>query len=158
MKTKWLGFLLYFFIECTFANDNLLSKIYGQTSPNRIYFGMWSYHLNFPGYMHLYNNTLVGAVYNGYLAFSFINCYNDRTYAVGIQRYWLEKPLFDCVNTRLGYRLGGIYGYDERLAKIAGQLKVLPAASIIYDINWKNLGIELSYTGVVIAAGFFIQF
>jgi hypothetical protein len=120
---------------------------------------MWTYHpFDYKKKFETFRNDLVMFVYKGIFASTFINCYGDRSYAVGIQRYWLQTCFKTGVESKLGYRAGFIYGYDERLHPIANKLIILPCAQIIYDLSWKNVGIELSYTGVIVSAGFFIYF
>lgn len=152
---------LFFALSCTpvAAYQFCPAKLWGQPATNLLYLGMWTYHpYDYKKKFELFRNDLVLFVYRGFLACTFINCYGDRTYAVGIQRYWLQTCHQTGFESKFGYRAGLFYGYDERLHPIAGKLIILPCAQIIYDLSWKNVGIELSYTGVIVSAGFFINF
>jgi hypothetical protein len=134
-------------------------RIVGEPSANSVYFGMWSYHLR-PGSQKAEDsrNDLLGVVYHGFFAGTLRNSFRHRSWALGIQRNWLSKPLSPNINYSLGYRLGLVHGYDEHLMHLAGQVPFIPFAQIVSDLSYKNVGVELSYTGVVVSGGFFIRF
>lgn len=134
-----------------------IEKWFGKPSYDSFYIGLWTLHLYDYKNINIYNNSLYLLAYKGFCAGTFMNCYGDRTYMLGVQRYFIDKPLGPFC-TMLGYRAGFLYGYNEQLFPLAGKLKILPCCQIIYDLSWRNLGIELSYTGIIISAGFFIRF
>lgn len=140
-----------------FADLNpCLKTLWGIAPPNSLYLGMWTYHFN-DANREIYNNELVMLVYRSFFFGTLVNCYDDRTYIFGIQRYMFENHIASCVDSRWGYRAGFIYGYDERLMPIAGKLKLLPCAQLIYDLGWKHMGVEVSFTGVVVSVGLSIH-
>ncbi|MBA2654714.1 MAG: hypothetical protein H0U71_06575 [Gammaproteobacteria bacterium] len=151
-----LGLLLA--SEATFSHPaDILRQIEGTPAPNGINVGMWSCHL-YNISEGLYRNDLLSITYGGFFAGTLLNCFQDRCYAVGCQRYWLDIPLSQCVMSHFGYRLGLLYGYDERLSAIAGKCAILPCLQFIYSINYKKVGVELMLTGVTLSGGFFIRF
>lgn len=140
--------------------DSILDDIWGRPAPDSFYIGMWSYHIN-PNsrhHKHAENDLLMG-LYKGYFAGTLINSYDDRVYAAGVQRNWMQKPLGSHFNFYAGYRLGLVYGYGNKIINL-GDLTppVLPFAELITSIAWKNLGWEVSYIGVVFSTEFYIKF
>ena len=107
-------------------------------------------------FLNNWNNQLIAGTYKGYFAGTFINSFYDRGYALGIQRMWDTEQLSDNFKNSVGYRLGLVSGYDERLAPIAAKTPVLPFPQIIDDITWKHVGIELSWCVDTVSAGFVV--
>lgn len=154
-KTLLLFFLLS--VNISAQANQFLRTLWGTPPPNSLYLGMWTYHVNDTDRV-IYKNDLLMLVYRSFFAGTLINCYNDRTYIFGVQRYVFENHFGCGIDSQLGYRAGLIYGYDERLMPIAGTLKLLPCAQIIYDLGWKHVGVEFTFTGVIVSAGFSIRF
>ncbi|MGH7471932.1 MAG: hypothetical protein ACRENP_28610 [Longimicrobiales bacterium] len=113
----------------------------------RVYVGMWSTHLRDLN-RGLLGNSLIGLAYRGYYAATFINSFGDRAVAVGIQRSFSPgKPGW--LTTALGYRVGLLTGYDERLFGIGHISPLIPFGQIVGNLDCRNLGVELAYAGVV---------
>lgn len=161
-----LGCLVILFLHSAYAIDTTdhingwAKKIWGTPSPEpMLALGMWSYHLKHESEdMDNSRNNLIGFSYKGLFGATFVNSENRRSYAVGIQRYWVTEPLKADFTWQLGYRLGLVYGYDDKLGRIATITPVVPFPQVISDLTWKNFGWEVSYTWVVVSTGFYIRF
>ena len=132
------------------------SKLWGTPAPTAIYPGMVTFHLEPGSRDDNWNNQLIAATYKGYFAGTFINSFYDRGYAAGIQRMWDTEQLSDNFKNSVGYRVGLVTGYDERLAPIAAKTPVLPFPQVIDDITWKHVGVELSWCVDTVSAGFVV--
>jgi len=97
----------------------------------------------------LYNSIFVGTL---------LNSFSDRAFVVGVQRNLYTNQLSSNTKMNIGYRLGLMSGYDERMSVYAKYLPVLPIPELYVDFAYKNFGAELSYVGVVLTAKFFIRF
>jgi hypothetical protein len=113
----------------------------------RVYMGMWSTHLRDIN-RGLGNNSLLGLSYRGYFAATFINSYGDRAVSAGIQRNF-SPHANGFVKSALGYRVGLLSGYDERFFGIGDKLPVIPFVQLVGNVDWRNLGVEFGYAGIV---------
>lgn len=118
-------------------------------SRTRIYFGMWTSHVRDPS-AGLDGNSLIGLAYHGFYGATFINSYGDRSVAAGIQRSF-TSPKEGTLTTALGYRVGLVSGYDERLVGIARKVPVLPFVQLVGTMDHGKLGIELAYSGLAVS-------
>ncbi len=132
------------------------SKLWGTPAPTAIYPGMVTFHLEPGSRDDNWNNQLIAGTYKGYFAGTFINSFDDRAYAAGIQRVWATQKISDTVTNRVGYRVGLVTGYDERMVPIAAHTPVLPFPQIIDDITWKHIGLEFSWCVDTVSAGFVV--
>ena len=115
----------------------------------RLYVGMWTTHLKHR-VVTLDNNWLVGFAHRGFFGGTFVNSFGRRAYSAGIQRTALSRnrgPL----TSSLGYRLGLVSGYDGRFMRIARDSPVLPLISAYGNVDVGRVGIEVSYTIVVVS-------
>ncbi len=142
--------------SATEQSRSFWSKLWGTPAPTAIYPGMFTFHLMPSSRDDNWNNQLIAGTYKGYFAGTFINSFYDRGYAVGVQRMWDTEQLSDNFKNSVGYRLGLVTGYDERLMPIAGKTPVLPFPQIIDDLTWKNVGIEFSWCFDTVSAGFVV--
>jgi hypothetical protein len=129
------------------ANDTTEARRWAEHT--RVFFGMWSTHLDDIG-EGLSSNYLIGLAWRGYFGVTFINSFGDRSFAVGLQRSFSpgrDRP----VTAALGYRAGLITGYDERFFGIGDKLPALPFAQLMGTLNFGRFGIELNYSGIVAA-------
>jgi hypothetical protein len=122
-----------------------------KTADRRLYVGMWTIHFRDLD-RGIDNNWLLalswGPIYGG----TFINSFGKRAYSVGVQRAvarWNSR----IVSAGLGYRVGLVTGYDERLFPLAGETPVLPLFQPLITLDASRLGLELSYSGVIASAG-----
>lgn len=113
----------------------------------RLHVGMWTSHL--ARVRHgLQHNWLVAVGWRGLYGGTFVNSFGDRAFAAGIERS-LARSAEGTVTRRLGYRLGIVTGYDERLMGLAGMTPVLPALQVIGDLAVGRTGMELAWAGKV---------
>lgn len=127
-----------------------------KTADRRIYLGMWTVHFRDLG-RGIENNWLVGVSWRGIYAATFINTFGDRAYSAGYQGI-LARWSPGVIALGLGYRVGFITGYDERLTPIAGKVPVLPLVQPRLAVDVKRVGLELSHSAVVTSAGFNVRF
>lgn len=113
----------------------------------RLHIGMWTTHLNHLG-RGLDSNWLVALGWRGLYGGTFINSFGNRAFAAGIERPLVRSDEGSVV-TGLGYRLGVVTGYDERMVGLAGRTPVLPALQIMGDVSAGRTGLELAWAGKV---------
>ena len=77
-----------------------------------------------------------GGLWGHWFGATFVNSYDERTFIAGIERTWasLRRGPFA---TGVGYRVGLITGYDERLIALARHTPVLPFGGILL---WTQTG------------------
>ena len=117
---------------------------------------MWTAHLKHDA-LTLDNNWLVGVAARGYFGATFLNSFGRRGFTGGIQRTIAAsdpRPF----GASLGVRLGFITGYDGRLMRVARDTPVLPLIQPYATIDVQRIGIEVSYTLVVVSAAVSIGF
>jgi hypothetical protein len=114
----------------------------------RVYFGMWSTHFR-DLHRGLNSNQLIALAHRGYYGGTFINSFGDRSIVGGIQRSLKRTERSSSAAPTLGYRMGLLTGYDERFLGIAGKVPVLPFAQILGGLDYRRIGVELAYAGVV---------
>jgi hypothetical protein len=124
--------------------------------PTRIYVGMWTWHMK-DVRRPIDNNWLVGVVYRGFFAGTYINSFGKRAYTAGIQRSFAQLGE-NRTRAWFGYRVGAVSGYDGRFMGVAHKTPVLPIASAYAICERDGLGIELSYTFVVLSAALTYRF
>ena len=103
------------------------------------------------------NNWLVGIVYRGFFGGTFVNSFGKRAYTAGIQRSIVH---FGKSHSRaeIGYRVGAISGYDGRFMRFARNTPVLPIGTIYGIVEHRRVGVEMSYTFVVVSAALTYRF
>jgi hypothetical protein len=115
--------------------------------PTRIYAGMWSSHVLSPG-SRVDANGLIAVSFRGYFGGTFVNSYGERAISAGIQRSF-TRPNTKALTTSLGYRIGLITGYDDRLFGIGGKVPAVPFVQLLGNLDYRNVGLEIGYAGVV---------
>jgi hypothetical protein len=122
----------------------------------RVYFGMWSTHLNAKK-PAIDPNWLVGVSRGKLFGATFINSFGRRAFAAG-----LELPIVGgragWLGGALGTRLGALTGYDERFWKIAKDTPVLPLIQAYGRVDIGRLGIEADWTWVVASVTFSVRY
>jgi hypothetical protein len=124
-------------------------KVPKRHEPTRIYFGMWTTHLNHEG-VALDNNWVVGLTYRGFFGATFLNSFGRRAFTAGIQRTLVASAPRP-IGASLGLRIGLVSGYDGRFMQIARDTPVLPFAQPFVTIDIHHVGVEVSYTFVVVS-------
>ncbi|WP_062263949.1 hypothetical protein [Endozoicomonas arenosclerae] len=131
-----------------------VDQIWGRPSRDHIYLGMWTLHLD-PGDDQENNNELIGFTYKGYYGGTFINTHSDRVWSAGWQRTLFQQKYGE-FDVEAGYRAGIMYGYKKYLTLY--DTRFFPLIQAVLDIDYKGFGLELSWAGVVLTAGFYYRF
>ncbi|MCW7555174.1 hypothetical protein NX722_21605 [Endozoicomonas gorgoniicola] len=131
-----------------------LKQLWGRPFRDQLLLGMWTLHLE-SGDDQESNNRLIGAVYKGYYGGTFINTHGDRVWSGGWQRT-LYQQKYGEVEVEAGYRAGIMYGY-KRYLKL-GNTRLFPLFQALLDVEYKNVGVQFSWAGVVLTAGFYYRF
>jgi len=129
----------------------------GEEPESHLYLGMLTWHFNSKSrHEDRWQNQLIAGNYKSFFAGTFLNSFSDRTYVAGIQRNVFKRG-DNIKGYEIGYRAGGIYGYEERFGHIAKTLPVLPLIQPYIAFQYRRVGVEFSYIGVVLTAEFFIR-
>ncbi|MET4692764.1 hypothetical protein V5J35_002855 [Endozoicomonas sp. NE40] len=131
-----------------------LKQLWGRPFRDQLLLGMWTLHLE-PGEDQESNNRLIGAVYKGFYGGTFINTHGDRVWSGGWQRTLFQQKYGE-IEVEAGYRTGIMYGY-KRYLKL-GNTRLFPLFQALLDVDYKNFGVQLSWAGVVLTAGFYYRF
>ena len=103
---------------------------------NRIIPGLWAMHPFEPHFPELDGTSGFGGLYGHWFGATFVNSYDERTFILGIERNWLSLRR-GLLGIGLGYRVGLISGYDERLMELARHTPVLPFGGVLL---WTRVG------------------
>ena len=122
----------------------------------RLYLGMWTTHLKHP-VVTVDNNWLIGFTHRGFFGGTFMNSFGRRAYSAGIQRTVISRQRA-ALTTSLGFRLGLVSGYDGRFMRIARDTPVLPLIQGFGNVDVKRVGVEVSYTIVVVSLAMSYRF
>ena len=131
-----------------------LKQFWGRPFRDQLLLGMWTLHFE-SGDDQESNNRLIGAVYKGYYGGTFINTHGDRVWSGGWQRT-LYQQKYGEVEVEAGYRAGIMYGY-KRYLKL-GNTRLFPLFQALLDVEYKNVGVQFSWAGVVLTVGFYYRF
>jgi len=122
---------------------------------NRVYVGMWTTHFKEPK-LSLRNNWLVGFSREPFFVGTFLNSFDDRAFAGGLQHTLLRRG--DAIEFSFGGRLGIVTGYDGRFMDIARESPVLPMIQAFAIVDLGHVGVEVSYTYVVASVAMSYRF
>ena len=134
----------------------VLETLWGRPPESVVYLGMWTYHFHDNGRANC-NNHAYGIEHNGYFVSTMINTYHQQCYSLGISRHIIRKDFSKNFSVALGYRLGGIYGYDKELKSIANfaeRYKILPYGQLYTHFIYRRLRFELSYINKLVSLHF----
>jgi hypothetical protein len=124
--------------------------------PTRLYFGMWTMHLR-DDTIGLKNNWAIGLASHGFFGGTFMNSFGRRGFTGGLQRTIVStEPAV--VSASLGFRLGVVSGYDGRFMRLARETPVLPLLQPFVTIDVGHLGVEISYTFVIVSTAMSYRF
>jgi hypothetical protein len=112
---------------------------------------MWTAHLGDLG-QGFQRSWLLAITWRGLYGGSFVNSFGDRAFTAGIERPLLRSA-DHTVTSGVGYRLGLVTGYDERLLGLASKLPVLPLLQLMGDLAVGRTGVELAWTAKVASLG-----
>ena len=117
--------------------------------PTRLYFGMWTAHLK-RDVVALDNNWVIGGTYRGVFGATFLNSFGRRAFTAGLQRTLIAsepRPF----GASLGFRVGLVSGYDGMFMRLARETPVLPFIQPFVTLDVQHIGVEISYTFVVVS-------
>ncbi len=138
---------------------HFISWIVGQRTSNQFYFGTLAWHYKKKARnKHNLFTVLGGATYKGYCFYAFRNCYQKSSFFLGICRNWFTQKIGHSFEIAYGFCMGLVSGYDERLWSIAAYTPVLPYMSLSTHLNYKNIGIDISYSIYILLANITIRF
>ena len=146
------------------ATPSRFTQLYGKTPPTTLYLGMWTLHfrwaMNASQHHDEWRNQLIGVNYKSLFAGTLINSYDERSYVVGLQRDLLQHDYQNSHwSVNAGYRLGLIYGYKSgEVFSLSNYTPILPFPQLYAQFSYKHrVGIELSYTLILISATLYIR-
>ena len=114
---------------------------------DRVLWAMWTVHIHHMD-EGVSNDGLVGVMYRGAYAATFNTTHGPRGYSLGLERKWISGERGPLAGM-LGFRTGLVYGYDERLGWVAGEIPIIP---FLQPVVYGRLGpvtADLTYTWVV---------
>ena len=146
----WVSGLLLVGLWPLVASSSVSSDLDSEKAdalPTRIYVGMWTSHLR---RLHdgLDANSLIGVSHRGFFGATFINSYGNRAISAGIRRD-LTPAREGSLTTVFGYRIGLVTGYDERFLGLASKIPAIPFVQFVGSVDYRHVGIEFSYAGLV---------
>ena len=140
--------------EETAASVGFLETVWGQPAMDSVYLGMWSYHFIDDNDEYQSTHNLIGLTYQGIFAGTFLNSRDNRAWGLGWQRD-VYKSRWGALNAEIGYRLGILYGYEKMELWDTG---VFPLLQVYSDVRFKNIGMQFSWGGSAVTAGFFVRY
>ena len=154
---KFLVILVIAFTQQATA-FNLITFIRGTPVKNSIFYEPIGSHTS-NGERKLTWFQLAGGTYHSFFAMTFINSFDNRTWALGIQRYLYQNKVF-----AVGYGAGLMYGYNGQLSTVHGipfknsflfKGDINPVLGLMGDINLsKRLKLSCVITPLVMTVGF----
>ncbi len=57
----------------------------------------------------------------------------------------------------MGCRVGLLAGYDEQLTELAERWPVIPAAEVVADARYRQLGVQFGWAWIVLTLGGFVS-
>lgn len=112
-----------------------------------LYVALWTLHLRTLD-RPIEDNRLVGLSWGRVFAGTLVNSFGDRSYLAGLQGTFARRES-RLVTAAVGYRIGVMTGYDERLFALAGKSPVVPLIQPLVMLDVRRVGVELSWSGVV---------
>ena len=139
----------------------LLRRVWGKSARDGLLLGMWSLHLKGTGETFKKGgsneeNHLFGFRYRGFTGGTFMNSHDDRSWFVGVAREIYSRQLTSSWRFDMGYMLGPLYGYGDRLPNVGG-VSLFGAGT--FGFSWRRFGLDFSIIPVgVVTGGFRINF
>ena len=108
--------------DTTSSDNSFWENVRGEPTPSALYLGMVTVHLNLDSQRNdNWNTQLLGEDYKAYFSGTLINSFGDRTRVFGLQPYVFSQEISNDFNQNIGYRLGVISGYDQRITPAASE-------------------------------------
>ena len=143
------------------SSSGVWDFLVGQAPEDAVNFGMVTWHFNPESRKNdRWNNLSLAATYNSIFIGTLLNSFSDRAFVLGVQRnVWEADSKGSDWNMNVGYRLGVITGYDQRMSStFARYSPVLPFPQIYTQFAYKDFGVEFSWVAVVFTAQLFYRF
>lgn len=110
----------------------------------RLIAGMWALHPFEPQFPEMDHTRGFGAQVSQWFVATFVNSYEERAFVAGLERYWLQERV-SVVDFGIGYRIGIVTGYDERLFALAGHTPLLPFGGLLAWTEVGPVGVDVFY-------------
>lgn len=121
------------------------SSLAGERAERRRFiFGLWALHPFEPQFPEVEWTQGFGITVSHWFAATFVNSYDERSFIVGVERYWARGD-WGITDFGVGYRVGLVTGYDERLVSWAEYVPVLPFAGLVGWIDAGPLALDVYY-------------
>lgn len=132
----------------------------GEAPQDAVNFGMVTWHFSEQSRQEdRWNNMSLGITYNSIFIGTLLNSFSDRAFVLGLQRnLWQSNTQNHDWNMNVGYRLGIITGYDQRMSRFGMYSPVMPFPQLYTQFGYKDFGIELSWVAVVFTAQLYYRF
>lgn len=127
-----------------------------QRSDRRLYLGMWTYHFRWQE-SGIKRTPVLGLSRDGVFLGTFVNTYGKRSFAAGYHGELLGMDIGG-LNLGLGFRVGAMTGYDERLHALAGKSPVFPLAQARVAADTRLGGFEVTYAGIIATGAVYLRF
>ncbi len=136
------------------AEKTAMELFWGEPAMDTLYLGMWSYHFVDDDDEYQTTHNLIGLAFKGYYFGTFENSRDDRAWSGGVQRD-VYRSMWGPLSVEAGYRAGILYGYEKMQIGDSG---FFPLIQLYTDIRYKNVGMQFSWGGSALTAGFLIRF
>lgn len=111
---------------------------------DRVIGGLWAMHPFESQFPELDGTQGLGGLWGHWFGATFVNSYDERTFILGIERSWASVRR-GILGLGIGYRVGLITGYDERLFELAGHTPVLPFGGLLIWTQVGRVGLDSYY-------------
>ncbi len=136
------------------AEKTAMELFWGEPAMDTLYLGMWSYHFVDDDDEYQTTHNLIGLAFKGFYLGTFENSRDDRAWSGGVQRD-VYRSMWGPLSVEAGYRAGFLYGYEKMQIGDSG---FFPLIQLYTDIRYKNVGMQFSWGGSALTAGFLIRF
>lgn len=110
----------------------------------RVIVGVWALHPFEPQFPEVEWTRGVGFGAGQFFGATLQNSYDERSFIAGIERYWARGAWWRA-EFGVGYRLGLVTGYDERLVSWAEHTPILPFAGVVGWLDLGPLAVDIYY-------------
>jgi hypothetical protein len=103
------------------------------------------------------NDLAFALIYRSVYGATFRTSHGPRAWTLGLERSWLSRDS-GAFGSMLGFRAGLMYGYDEELGWLAGDVPVLPFFQPIVYLQAGPLAMDVGYAWVVLSVTGAVRF
>ncbi len=103
------------------------------------------------------NDQAFALVYRSVYGGTFRTTHGPRGWALGLERSWASVESGP-VGATMGFRTGLVYGYDEELGWLAGDVPVLPFFQPTVLAHAGPVGVDVGYAWVVMSVTVAVRF